>query len=150
MPETQTPAEPQTAEDPEAQAKRDSERKEREDKLKEQEKKQALTDYEQRMKAVSVFKEMTDTSAWQQLYKLMTGKIAEHAEAVLDVELATKQVTVHQLTVKVYRDLILRVRAPVDALGNFAETMPLFAQSELKQTVKWDEKTGRVTIKDKK
>lgn len=150
MPETQAPTQPQTAEDKEAQKKRDTERKEREAKQKEQERNDAVTDYEQRLVGVYTLRHLTDTAAWQQLYKLMTGKIAEHAEAMLDVDLTGNQMKVHQLTVKVYRDLILRVRAPVDALTSYAETMPLFVKQEMKQAVKWDEKTGRVVMKDKK
>jgi Skp family chaperone for outer membrane proteins len=121
--------------------------KERDKKLEDQKKQAALTDYEKRLANVKKLKKLTDTEAWQQLYKSMQKTIANHAESLLDHKLTSKDVIYHQQGVRVLRDLLNRMRAPMDALASFEKDMPLFAPGEIKEHATWDGKTGRVILK---
>ena len=116
-------------------------------KIEDQEKKESLSDYQKRMGKVKQLKLLTDTEGWKQLYSYMSKSIANHAEGVLDYTLSTKEVMYHQQSVRVLRDLINRVRSPIDALTSFAEEMPLFATNEISERAEWDSKTGTVTIR---
>ncbi len=123
------------------------EKTEKESKLQDQQKKAALTDYGKRLLAAKKLKQMTDTEAWQQLFKSIKRQIANHAESVLDHTLSGKDLSYHQQGVRVLRDLLTQVRAPVDAAMSFEKELPLFAASEVTERVEWDDKTGRVTVK---
>lgn len=125
----------------------EQEQKQKESKLQDQQKKAALTDYGKRLLAAKKLKQMTDTEAWQQLFKSMKRQIANHAESVLDHTLSGKDLSYHQQGVRVLRDLLTQVRAPVDAANSFEKELPLFAASEVTERVEWDDKTGRVTVK---
>lgn len=123
------------------------EKTEKENKLQDQQKKAALTDYGKRLVAAKKLKLMTDTEAWQQLHKSIKRQIANHAESVLDHTLSGKELSYHQQGVRVLRDLLTQVRAPVDSATSFEKELPLFAASEVTDRVEWDDKTGRVTVK---
>lgn len=123
------------------------EQTEKESKLQDQQKKAALTDYGKRLVAAKKLKLMTDTEAWQQLHKSIKRQIANHAESVLDHTLNSKDLAYHQQGVRVLRDLLTQVRAPVDSATSFEKELPLFAASEVTDRVEWDDKTGRVTVK---
>lgn len=116
-------------------------------KLEAQQKKAALTDYEKRLAKVKQLKLMTDTEGWRQLYQSLVKQIASHAENVLDHTLTSKDVMYHQQGVRVLRDIINRVRAPLDSVNSFEKEMPLFAASEISERAEWDDKTGAVIIK---
>ncbi len=111
------------------------------------EKKKSLTDYEKRLVNAKQLKKMTDTDAWRQLYKSIKSQIAAHAEGVLDHTLSGKEIMYHQQSVRVLRDILNTVRAPMDAVTSYEKEMPLFAASEIKERAEWDDKTGTVTIK---
>lgn len=123
------------------------EKTEKESKLQDQQKKAALTDYGKRLVAAKKLKQLTDTEAWQQLFKSIKRQIANHAESVLDHTLSGKELSYHQQGVRVLRDLLTQVRAPVDSATSFEKELPLFAASEVTDRVEWDDKTGRVTVK---
>lgn len=125
----------------------DQEQADKNSKLEAQQKKAALTDYEKRLAKVKQLKLMTDTDGWRQLYKSIVKQIAGHAESVLDHTLSGKELSYHQQGVRVLRDLINRVRAPLDALTSFEKELPLFAASEISERAEWDDKTGVVIIK---
>lgn len=124
----------------------EQELKGREAKEKAKIKKAALSDYEGRFANVLKLKQLTDTDAWRQLFKSMGKQIAGHAESLLDHTLGTKDVIYHQQGVRVLRDLLTQIRAPMDALTSFASDMPLFAQDAVKQHATWNAKTGCVEL----
>lgn len=110
-------------------------------------KKAAMSEHAKRMAKVKELKKMTDTKGWQELYQTMQKQIAAHAEGVLDYTLGSKDVMYHQQSVRVLRDLITRVRAPVDSLKGYESEMSLFvAASEIEESATFDDKTGAVII----
>ena len=110
----------------------------------EEEKKRALSDYEEHLNEVLRAKEMTDTAAWQEFYRRLQQDIKRHGEDVLDAE-KPREVVHHQEGVKLLRALIQRVADPVGKLDGFIQGMPLFAH-QFKTRATWNQALGKVEL----
>lgn len=106
---------------------------------------QAKTDYEKHLDAVKALKEMTDTQAWQDLYRHMQTEIVRHRAALEDAEKA-RDVVQHQEGIKIIRSVISHARKAVDDLNHFVASMPLFAKT-MHTTAEWNDALGRVDLK---
>ena len=112
----------------------------------EQEKKQAMTDYEKHLEAVREMKAMTDTDAWKALYRSVIGEIDGHAKDILDAE-KPREVVQHQEGVKILRSLIRRVREPVGAFRHFLTSMPLLV-GRVRVRSEFNEALGTIELKE--
>ena len=109
-----------------------------------QQKAKAVADYQGHLAKVKVLQTMTDTDAWQSFYRSIQERIAKHGREVLDAE-KTREIIQHQEGVKILRDLLDRVAAPVRELQHFINAMPLFSQ-EMRERAEWNAALGRVEI----
>ena len=104
--------------------------------------KDRLTHYQKLLKLAEDMQQMTETRAWRRLYTYMMDQVASHAEAILDAE-KVREVIHHQEAVKVLRDLLRTVRAPIKSVNDYVKECPLFVGAN-RVTVKWDAKAGTV------
>jgi len=109
-------------------------------------KKEAISDYKEKLDAVSELKKMTDTKAWQKFYAHINRSIEEHGKKVLDAE-QTREIVRQQEGVKILRSLKYKVKEPVSELNNFCHNMPLFAQ-EFDVRASWNDAIGKVELKN--
>lgn len=121
----------------EAEAKKASE-------LEEKRRAAAMSDYEKRLTAVRKTATLTDTMRWKELYRSMQDRIAAATEA-LQTDEKMDTVRQHQAEVKVLRQLISDVAAPVCELEAYVRDNPLFAPA-FPHAATWDEKKGTVII----
>lgn len=113
--------------------------------VKEKEKQQALSEYEQHMDAVRNTKAMTDTTAWQQFYRGIQQEIEKHGRMVLVTE-QTRTIIRHQEGVKILRALVEKIAEPVHELNRFISNMPLFAP-DMGVRAEWNTALGKVELK---
>lgn len=106
---------------------------------------QVKSDYDKHLDEVKVLKGMTDTEAWQSLYRHFQTQIVKHRAALEDAE-KPRDVVGHQQGIKVIRSIISRIRQPVDDLQHFVNSMPLF-RTTMHTTAEWNDALGRVDLK---
>ncbi len=123
-----------------AEAKAEKERK----RVEAEERKNAVSGYQERLTRVHELKAMTDTKRWQKFYAGIQKDIERHAREVLDAE-KTRDVLRHQEGVKILRAILDNVSAPVGELQSYINDMPLFAQG-MKTRAKWNAGVGIVEL----
>jgi hypothetical protein len=106
--------------------------------------KEAMSDYQKRLDAVLALKTMTDCPCWQAFHSRIQKDIAGHGMAVLDAE-KPRDVVKHQEGVKILKEIISGVRAPVDALTELVNEMPLYSNG-MRTRAAWNVALGRVMI----
>ena len=100
-------------------------------------------DYERLMKDVKSLKAMTDTAAWQKLYRHIRTDLQLHKDELLTAT-KTEDVTFHQIAIKELTWIIGDVlQAPIIKLKRYFEDDH---QSSMK-TAEWNEALGKVEIK---
>jgi len=114
----------------------------------EEKKKQALSDYDRQLQEVLQMKELTDTVAWQRLYRTLQHQIAAHAEDVLEAE-KPREVVQHQEGVKILREVLAWPRKPVEALTSFVKAYPLLV-GEMNMRAEWNDVVGKIELTEVK
>ncbi len=112
-----------------------------------QEKKVISKDYDDRMKDVEELQTMTKTKAWQKFHANLRRAIDKAGKSVLDAE-KTRDIIKFQESVKIIRQILAKVREPVDELNSFCNAHPLFV-SQFPVRAAYNNATGTVEMKGK-
>lgn len=112
--------------------------------VEENKKKVARKDYEDHLESVNELKEMTDTKAWQKFYANLQRAIAKAGRSVLDAE-KTRDIIKFQESVKIIRQIIAKVKEPVNEMNTFCTAAPLFVQ-QFPVRAGFNDATGKVEL----
>jgi len=138
--------------DREAAEQADKEEQERQDakaaEAEEQKEKVIKKDYADHLHEVEELKAMTETKAWQKFYANLRRAITKAGKDILDAE-KTREIIRYQESVKIIRQILVKVREPVDEMNTFCNAHPLFV-AEFPVRPEWNEATGTVELSGKK
>jgi hypothetical protein len=106
----------------------------------------AMSEYDKKLADVRDLEAMTDTDSWRRIHTEIHAAITEHGVLILDAE--GRDVIRHQEGVKILRNVIDKVKKPIDELNKFITgSGPLFT-SEMRHRAEWNSALGKVEMRE--